>query len=52
VTSPRIERARARFARVPFAEWLGVTVADLSDDHAILVLPSGAGKPATVSADV
>jgi uncharacterized protein (TIGR00369 family) len=39
VISRRIEQARARFARVPFAEWLGVTVADLSDDRALLVLP-------------
>jgi uncharacterized protein (TIGR00369 family) len=42
VTSRRIEQARARFARVPFAGWLGVTVADLSDDHAVLVLPARA----------
>ena len=26
MASPRIEQARARFARVAFAEWLGVTV--------------------------
>jgi uncharacterized protein (TIGR00369 family) len=39
VTSRRIEQARARFARVPFAEWLGVTVTDLSEDRAVLLLP-------------
>ena len=42
MTSPRIERARARFARVRFAEWLGVTVTDLSEDRAVIVLPSRA----------
>jgi uncharacterized protein (TIGR00369 family) len=39
VTSRRIEQARARFAGVGFAEWLGVTVTDLSEDRAVLVLP-------------
>jgi uncharacterized protein (TIGR00369 family) len=39
VISRRIEQARARFARVGFAEWLGVTVMDLAEDRAILVLP-------------
>jgi uncharacterized protein (TIGR00369 family) len=39
VTSRRIEQARARFARVGFAEWLGLTVTDLSEDRAVLVLP-------------
>ncbi len=39
MTSRQIEQARARFARVGFAEWLGVTVTDLSEDRAILVLP-------------
>jgi uncharacterized protein (TIGR00369 family) len=42
MTSPQIAQARARFARVSFAEWLGVTVADLSEDHATLVLPNRA----------
>jgi uncharacterized protein (TIGR00369 family) len=42
MTTGRIEQARARFARVRFAEWLGVTVTDLSDDRAILVLPNRA----------
>lgn len=39
MNSRGIEQARARFARVPFAQWLGVTVADLSDDRALLVMP-------------
>jgi uncharacterized protein (TIGR00369 family) len=39
VTSGRIQQARARFARDRFAEWLGVTVTDLSEDRAVLVLP-------------
>src|SRR5262245_57345482 len=39
MTGGRIERARARFARVRFAEWLGVTITDLADDRAVLVLP-------------
>src|SRR5262245_66356433 len=39
MTGGRIERARARFARVRFAEWLGVTITDLTDDRAVLVLP-------------
>ena len=37
--SPRVERTRARFARVRFAEWLGVTIADVTEDRAVLVLP-------------
>jgi uncharacterized protein (TIGR00369 family) len=40
--SGRLELARARFARVRFAEWLGVTVTDLSEDRAVLVLPNRA----------
>lgn len=39
MTLRRIEQARARFARVAFAESLGVTIADLSEDRAVLVLP-------------
>jgi uncharacterized protein (TIGR00369 family) len=34
-----VEDARARFARVPFAARLGVTVAALARDRAVLVLP-------------
>jgi uncharacterized protein (TIGR00369 family) len=34
-----VEDARARFARVPFAARLGVTVADLAQDRAQIVLP-------------
>ena len=34
-----VEDARARFARVPFAARLGVTVTEVSDDRALLVLP-------------
>jgi uncharacterized protein (TIGR00369 family) len=37
--SSRVERARARFGRVPFARWLGVVVRDLAEDRATLVLP-------------
>jgi len=39
MTSPRLEHARARFARVPFGEWLGVTIDDVAEDHAVLALP-------------
>jgi uncharacterized protein (TIGR00369 family) len=35
----RVEQARARFARVPFAEYLGVTIGELASDRAVLVLP-------------
>jgi uncharacterized protein (TIGR00369 family) len=38
-TSRSIERARARFARVGFARWLGVTVVELEPDRAVLALP-------------
>src|SRR6185295_16506037 len=31
--------ARERFARVPFADWLGVGIDDLTADRAVLVLP-------------
>ena len=37
--SQSVERARNRFARVRFAEWLGVVVGELAPDHAVLVLP-------------
>ena len=33
------EPARARFARVPFAKFLGVTIDDLAHDRAVVVLP-------------
>jgi uncharacterized protein (TIGR00369 family) len=39
MTSQRIEAAKARFARVPFAEWLGVTIEDVTEDRAVVVLP-------------
>ena len=35
----RLARARARFARVPFARWLGSTVGELAPDRAVLLLP-------------
>ena len=34
-----VEHARARFARVPFAERLGITVEEVGPDHAVVVLP-------------
>jgi uncharacterized protein (TIGR00369 family) len=37
--SASVERARGRFARVPFAGLLGVEVDRLAPDHAVLVLP-------------
>ncbi len=37
--SRRLEAARAHFARVGFAEWLGVTISDVAQDRAVLVLP-------------
>ena len=39
MTSGRVEQARARFARASFAEWLGVTISDIAEDRAALVLP-------------
>jgi uncharacterized protein (TIGR00369 family) len=39
MTSERVEQARARFARVPFAQWLGVTIDDVAEDRAVIVLP-------------
>jgi uncharacterized protein (TIGR00369 family) len=35
----RVAQAQARFARVAFAQWLGVTVSDIAQDRAVLVLP-------------
>jgi len=37
--SQSVEEARARFARVGFAEWLGVTIGEVVQDRAVLVLP-------------
>jgi uncharacterized protein (TIGR00369 family) len=37
--SQSVEEARARFARVGFAEWLGVTIGEVAQDRAVLVLP-------------
>jgi uncharacterized protein (TIGR00369 family) len=37
--SEAVERARARFARVRFAQWLGVVVGDVTPDRAVVVLP-------------
>jgi uncharacterized protein (TIGR00369 family) len=34
-----VENARARFARVAFAQRLGVTIAEFAHDRAVLVLP-------------
>jgi uncharacterized protein (TIGR00369 family) len=39
MTTGRVEHARARFAQVAFAERLGVTIAELAHDRAVLVLP-------------
>ena len=39
MTTRQVEDARARFARVAFAERLGVTIAELAPDRAVLVLP-------------
>jgi uncharacterized protein (TIGR00369 family) len=38
-TSRSVEHARARFTRVRFAEWLGVTIGEVTQDRAVLVLP-------------
>jgi uncharacterized protein (TIGR00369 family) len=38
-SSRRVEQAKARFAQVPFAEWLGVTISEVAHDRAVLVLP-------------
>jgi uncharacterized protein (TIGR00369 family) len=39
MTMRYLEQARARFAKVAFAERLGVTIAELAHDRAVLVLP-------------
>ena len=39
MTTLQHEQARARFARVAFAERLGVTIAEIAHDRAVLVLP-------------
>ncbi|MFI5280803.1 MAG: PaaI family thioesterase [Gemmatimonadales bacterium] len=38
-SSRRVEQARARFAQVAFAQWLGVTIREVAHDRAVLVLP-------------
>ena len=38
-SSRQVEQAQARFARVAFAQCLGVTISDLAHDRAVLVLP-------------
>src|SRR3990172_4058437 len=38
-SSRRVEQAQARFARVAFAQWLGVTISEVAHDRAVLVLP-------------
>ncbi len=38
-SSRRVEQARARFAQVAFAQWLGVTISEVAHDRAVLVLP-------------
>jgi uncharacterized protein (TIGR00369 family) len=39
MTTRHVEQARARFGKVAFAERLGITIADLAHDRAVLVLP-------------
>lgn len=39
MTTRYLEQARARFSKVAFAERLGVTIAELAHDRAVLVLP-------------
>jgi uncharacterized protein (TIGR00369 family) len=39
MTTQYLKQARARFARVAFAEHLGITIAELAHDRAVLVLP-------------
>jgi uncharacterized protein (TIGR00369 family) len=39
MTAQHVEQARARFSKVAFAEQLGVTLAELAGDRAVLVLP-------------
>lgn len=38
-SSRRVEEAQARFAQVPFARWLGVTIREAAHDRAVVVLP-------------
>ena len=38
-SSRRVEQARARFARDPFAECLGLTISEVAPDRAVVVLP-------------
>jgi len=35
----RVEQARARFARDPFAQYLGLTIDEVASDRAVVVLP-------------
>ena len=37
--SRRVQQARARFARDPFAGWLGLTISEVAPDRAVVVLP-------------
>jgi uncharacterized protein (TIGR00369 family) len=39
MTASQVEHARARFGRIAFAERLGMTIAELADDRAVLFLP-------------
>jgi uncharacterized protein (TIGR00369 family) len=39
MTTRHVEQARARFGRVAFAERLGMTIAELAHDHAVLLMP-------------
>src|SRR3970040_1809746 len=38
-SSRRVEQAQARFAQVTFAQWLGVTIREVADARAVLLLP-------------
>jgi uncharacterized protein (TIGR00369 family) len=38
-SSRRVQQARARFARDPFAECLGLTIGEVAPDRAVVVLP-------------
>jgi uncharacterized protein (TIGR00369 family) len=38
-SSRRVQQARARFARDPFAGWLGLTISEVAPDRAVIVLP-------------
>ena len=39
MTTAHLEDARARFARIPFAARLGLSIAELASDRAVLLLP-------------